>query len=266
MGKCFVIQPFSSKYQKLYEDVFQSAIEKAGLVPYKVDDDPAATVLIESIENEIHAADFCFADISELNANVWFELGFAIAANKGVCIVCSRQAEQSLPFDVRHRKVLFYDSESPSDFIKLAKNITNALTAMLEKGRIVSKVKRQIQTEENIHTESGKEFTGHELTALSLIAAEQGTSTGTCAIYSIKNSMNQAQYNDVATALAIHSLERKNLVMLFADSIEHDSFDAISLTESGWNALASNESKLSLKRGKALIQDFSTSLDDEIPF
>jgi hypothetical protein len=48
---CFVIQPFDQgKYDELYRDIFAPAINDAGLKPYRVDNDPSATVLIDKIE------------------------------------------------------------------------------------------------------------------------------------------------------------------------------------------------------------------------
>jgi hypothetical protein len=52
MPNCFVIQPFDKggPYDKRYRDVLKPAIEDAELTPYRVDEDPGTTVLIEDIE------------------------------------------------------------------------------------------------------------------------------------------------------------------------------------------------------------------------
>ena len=41
MPTCFVIQPFSTKFDKRFRDVYKPALEKAGLNPYRVDQAPA---------------------------------------------------------------------------------------------------------------------------------------------------------------------------------------------------------------------------------
>jgi hypothetical protein len=46
-------------------------------------------VPIDEIADRIRAAAVCLADISVNNPNVWFELGFAIAARKEVVLVAS---------------------------------------------------------------------------------------------------------------------------------------------------------------------------------
>jgi hypothetical protein len=72
---CFVLQPFDEgKYDELYRDTFAPAIKDAGFKPYRVDQDPSATVLIDKIHSEIRTATVCFAEITENNPNVWYEL------------------------------------------------------------------------------------------------------------------------------------------------------------------------------------------------
>ena len=76
--KCFVIQPFSPTYDARFADTFEPAILNAGMKPYRVDRDPAVSIPIEEIETNIGSSACCFAEISEDNPNVWFELGYAI--------------------------------------------------------------------------------------------------------------------------------------------------------------------------------------------
>ena len=89
MPTCFVIQPFSSKFDKRFRDVYKPALEKAGLDPYRVDQDPSTEGVMDSIEQEIRAATICLADITTDNPNVWYELGYAFAAGRSVVMVCS---------------------------------------------------------------------------------------------------------------------------------------------------------------------------------
>src|ERR1043165_6068935 len=98
--KCFVIQPFdAAKFDKRYFDVFKPAIEAAGCSPDRVDQDPSADIPIERIEQGIRDADICFAEITTNNANVWFEVGFAIACGKPICLTCSDERTEGYPFD-----------------------------------------------------------------------------------------------------------------------------------------------------------------------
>lgn len=131
MRICFVIQPFDrGPYDERFEDTVGPAIRAAGLEPYRVDSDPGVVVPIEQIENVIRDADACLADITTDNPNVWFELGLAIAAGKPTVLIAQTAARQIYPFDVRHRLVIGYRTETARDFKKLADEITSRLHAI----------------------------------------------------------------------------------------------------------------------------------------
>jgi hypothetical protein len=134
MSYCFVIQPFDrGAFDKRFYDVFAPAIKKAGLDPYRVDLDPSVSIPVRAIEGKIRDADLCLADISTDNPNVWFELGFALAAGKEVVLVCAEGARRDFPFDVRDRNILSYRTDSPRDFKELRAGITARVQALLKK-------------------------------------------------------------------------------------------------------------------------------------
>ena len=132
---CFVIQPFDqgSRFDKGYQDAFEPALAEAGLDAYRVDQDPNAEVLIDAIEKGIRRAPICLADVTTDNPNVWFELGFAYAARKSVILICGDERKGALPFDIQHRNVIQYKSESGSDFEVLKRQITERAKALLER-------------------------------------------------------------------------------------------------------------------------------------
>ncbi|MCD6460559.1 hypothetical protein J7L67_07840 [bacterium] len=123
----------SKKYDKRYEAIFKPAIEKADLKPYRVDRDPAVSIPINDIKTKIKNSDVCLAEITDDNPNVWLELGYAIASDKEVVLVCSDERGKEFPFDIQHRSIIIYKTESTQDFDKLRKNITKKLEAILEK-------------------------------------------------------------------------------------------------------------------------------------
>ena len=127
--RCFVIQPFDEggPYDKRYDETFEPAIEAAGLEAYRVDKDPGVDVLIEDIEQKIAESDACLADVSTDNPNVWFELGYAMAKDRVVVLICSDEREDDYPFDVRHRKIIKYSTKSESGYRKLKRAITRHL-------------------------------------------------------------------------------------------------------------------------------------------
>lgn len=118
MKYCFVMQPFDGdKYDKRFDVIIKPTVESLGYLAYRIDRDPTADILIESIEHKIKSSDFCIAEISTNNPNVWYELGFACASGKKLIMVCSEErGDEPFPFDIRHRNILIYKTKVPSDF------------------------------------------------------------------------------------------------------------------------------------------------------
>ena len=134
MPTCFVIQPFDrGKFDKRFSDVFKPAIEQCGLEAYRVDEDPSAEIPIEAIEKGIRESAICLADITLDNPNVWYELGFAIASQRPVVMACATERTSKFPFDVQHRNIIHYNSESSSDFQELKAKIEARIEATIKK-------------------------------------------------------------------------------------------------------------------------------------
>src|SRR4030095_2991866 len=62
-------------FDAVYEKLFKPALEAAGLQPFRADDEAAAGDILKDMFAELVTADFVLADISILNANVFYELG-----------------------------------------------------------------------------------------------------------------------------------------------------------------------------------------------
>jgi hypothetical protein len=275
-GQCFVMQPFDhARYDSLYEQVFDPAIRDAGLKPYRVDNDPGASIPIETIEEEIAKSLACFAEISEDNPNVWFELGFALAREKPLCLVCSA-TRTKFPFDVQHRKIIPYPTQPlPKDYENLKQAITDRLIA------VVTKEESRRQNAETASTLSVVPETGglapHELLALTLIFEDhfsQGTSP-----WSLAEIMKKGGYIKSATNLAVTGLMRKKLVMQSSIDFDDHSENRFFATEQGENWLIRNQHKLNLRLPSTADSkpdkvehnqdDYAQSVeisDDDIPF
>lgn len=213
MDKCFVIQPFDGgRFDQRYKEIFAPAIEKAGLEPYRVDLDTGATIPIAAIEEQIRQAKLCLADISLDNPNVWYEVGFAIAAGKDVLLVS--EGRQDLPFDIRHRTVLIYKRDGPGDFRELRRKITERLKALLEKGGDGESPERGAGV-------SASELKAHERFALrALFRSSLMPGDAVPVERAIETSLASGLDRDSAR-LAFTALQRKSLVE-FRDDIAPD--------------------------------------------
>ncbi|GHT38491.1 hypothetical protein AGMMS49965_02040 [Bacteroidia bacterium] len=128
---CFVIQPFDEENTKRYKSVIKPAIEAAGLKPYRVDEDKTVQTPIENIEKKIKESHICFADISEDNPNVWYELGFAIACDKKLVLVCDDKRVK-YPFDIQRKHIIKYTAGTMAGHKNLKKEMTERLKALAE--------------------------------------------------------------------------------------------------------------------------------------
>jgi nucleoside 2-deoxyribosyltransferase len=208
------MQPFDGGvFDKRYEDIFAPAIADAGLDAYRVDQDPKVSVPIEDIENGIRDSRICLADITIDNPNVWFELGYAISAGKSVVLVCSTDRTTKFPFDVQHRSIIRYSSESPRDFDALRKSITTKIKAVMHREESLPKVT------ELARLTKIEGLDQHEIVALAALAENLEYPEDYATSFQIKRDMERSGFTKVATTLALKSLVQKELVTYsrFAD-------------------------------------------------
>lgn len=127
---CFVVMPFAGAIGGYYQQVYEPAIKKAGLLPVRADADIFGTgKIIDQIWSGINAARVLVAELTTRNPNVFYELGLAHALNKPVVLVSSN--EKDVPFDLQHIRVIYYDVTDPfwgqKLIEKVAENILSAL-------------------------------------------------------------------------------------------------------------------------------------------
>ncbi len=273
MATCFMIQPFDGTiFDKRYRDCFRPAIVDAKLDPYRVDGDPAAEVLISSIEDGIRGAAICLADITLDNANVWYELGFALALGKPVVMICAA-GRQKFPFDIQHRNIIVYSTESSSDFDVLRSKISLTLRARLSKAELV----KQAAESELVSEVNG--ISHSEVVALAAIASEITKPFDSTGLWLVKQSVERQGVTAIGFQLAMLRLTERDFVRFAEIEGDHESFDGVQLTAVAWKWIAANDNLFVLSKIKgdagdaaalrrpgskaAPIDDFA---DDDIPF
>ena len=239
---CFVIQPITdTKYSKRYNDVFVPAINNAGLTPYRVDLDSSVRNIIDEIEKKIENSTICLADISVDNPNVWYELGYAYAIGKDVVMVCD-ESRNNFPFDISHKSIIPYKSESPSDFSKLTDEIVNKIKSYLATG-----VTNKQMIETPVKGTEGLQ--SYEIALLAYMIGEQITDEQDVSVYSLKEQMNRAGFTETATSISIRLLQRKKFL---ETSIAHDwngnEYNACKLTQEGIDFILGNISLFNLNQ------------------
>jgi len=127
--KAFVLMPFAPSFEDVYKLGIKGAAQDSntGIEITRLDEQLFAEGMLERIYREIDDADVIVADLSDKNANVFYELGYAHAKDK-FCVLLTNDPN-NIPFDLRHRRHIVYGSVSDLR-IKLADNLRWAKTVI----------------------------------------------------------------------------------------------------------------------------------------
>ena len=267
MARCFVIQPFDKggPYDKRYHGVLVPAIKDAGLEPYRVDEDPGSTILIDDIEKGIHDAEVCLADITTNNPNIWYEVGFALANGKAVVLICQENRPDPFPFDIRHRHIITYQLHSPGDFEVLKNEVTTRLRAQATKAETLQTVAAMSE----MHTTEG--LSSQEIAVLVTLMSERSAPDSAVQPHEIGNSMRRSGYTNVAIGLALESLNRKAMIEYFEDSDWNgNQFTSCKLTPKGVDWMLVNQGRFRMRKDEDVQKPLRSSpgpiTDEDIPF
>jgi hypothetical protein len=106
---CFVVMPFTAELRNVY-DVVESVVQDyCGLKCVRADKILRSDRITSDIWTNINEARFVIADLTDRNANVFYETGLAHAKSKPV-ILMTQNAEQ-VPFDLKEIRYFEYRSD-----------------------------------------------------------------------------------------------------------------------------------------------------------
>jgi hypothetical protein len=91
---------YGGAYDQLYKEVIEPVSRRLGFQALRADDVFRPGVILQS--------DVIVAEITPVNANVFYELGYAHAPEKPTILLANRKTEK-LPFDISGYRVIFYD-------------------------------------------------------------------------------------------------------------------------------------------------------------
>lgn len=267
---CFVIQAFDSgKFDRRYQETVRPALLKAGVDPQRADEILGLNPVIEKIERAIEGAAICVAEVSEDNPNVWLELGYALALNRPTVILCDKSVRSRLPFDIQHRPVILYRTDSKSGYEELEREI-------------VRLVKNQLSTERRIASsltlkpgsELSSDLEKYEVTVLTAAFAFWPTPIGSISHWELEKKLKGEGFNEVALALGVSGLFRREFILERvveeADGFESHEVKHYQITPQGIRWIESHRDILTLtapepKRVRASSKGFE-DMDDDIPF
>ena len=124
----FVLMPFEENLRPVFEDHIKKVSQKLGLTCERADDIFSAEVIIRDVWSAIYYCDVCIVDCTNLNPNVFYELGVAHTLGKRCILIV--QSGESFLFDVQHWRHIVYEYTPYGMEIfeeKLAKTLQNEL-------------------------------------------------------------------------------------------------------------------------------------------
>jgi hypothetical protein len=126
---CFVLMPFKEPFDTYFTAIFQPAVEAAGLMPLRGDSIFRPSPIMADIWQMIQDAQLLIAEMTEKNANVFYELGLAHAIGKPVILIA--ETINDVPFDLQALRVILYDKNNPEWGRKLRASITRYIRQTL---------------------------------------------------------------------------------------------------------------------------------------
>jgi hypothetical protein len=166
----------------------------------------------------------------------------------------------AFPFDVRHRRIVTYRTDSPSDFARLQDQIREALQAARARNAQLASFR-----DSPLAPTGG--LADYEAAALAILMTGSEKGVG-LTMRELTERMGRAGFTDVAAALGLRRLTRRGYVTeIIVEQDHYDSYVAYSSTESGEAWLMDNESQLQLRQPPPLRRRHSRNDDDDdLPF
>ena len=106
MKNAFLIMPFEPEFNEIWEFVLKPKICSLGHDIKRADNIFQVGSILEDILNLIKTSDYIIADVTKINANVYYELGYAHALGKKVILITKDL--NTLPFDIKQQRVIQY--------------------------------------------------------------------------------------------------------------------------------------------------------------
>jgi hypothetical protein len=103
----FVVMQFGEPYDTLYREVIRPVCIEQDYAPQRADDVYGPGIILSDIVRSIRRAAVVIAEITPVNANVFYELGYAHAVDTPTILLA--ESGHELPFDISSYRCIFYD-------------------------------------------------------------------------------------------------------------------------------------------------------------
>lgn len=114
---CFFVSPIGNPgsdtrahADRTYKYIIKPVCEDLNLNCVRADEMSGSSVITDDIFEALTKAELVIADISELNANVFLELGYRLARGGALVIVKDKEDQNKYPFDISSIRILEYST------------------------------------------------------------------------------------------------------------------------------------------------------------
>jgi tetratricopeptide (TPR) repeat protein len=208
---CFVLMPFGVKadasgrsidFDCIYETIFKPAVNATGLLPVRADEEQAQGFIHKLMYERLLLSEYAIADLTILNANVYYELGVRHAARPSTTIM-TMAGQTGLPFDVAGLRALPYSlnaAGAPADAAGSSAALVEQLKSCIARINVDSPIYQLIDGMQPppidpAHTDLFRErIAGFEVIKGQLAAAKAGNSVE--AIESVAKSLGDVSELD----------------------------------------------------------------------
>jgi tetratricopeptide (TPR) repeat protein len=157
-AKCFVVMPYRTRpvktdagerpvdFDALYERLYRPALEGISLPeggtlsPWRADEAFFSGVISTEMYSDLEYSRLVAADVSCVNANVFYELGVRHRA-RSAGTVLFRQRGVAVPFDIKDVRVFEYDAGTEDQLLASQQLVRRSVEATLERGAVDSPVR-----------------------------------------------------------------------------------------------------------------------------
>lgn len=107
-NRCFVLMPFDKILNRVYGTI-KEELQDNGYICNRADEICGSKPIMNKILTEILKSQFIIADLTNLNPNVFYELGIAHTFKDSQNILLIKQKQFKCPFDITHLTYIEYD-------------------------------------------------------------------------------------------------------------------------------------------------------------
>lgn len=123
----FIIMPFRPTFEGIYETAIRPVISSLNMTIKRGDDFSSVTgVIMSEVWSALNGCKLVIAELTEINANVFYELGIAHTLGKPAILLTQATEVTEIPFDLRHLRFIQYANTIEGGKV-LAKELRDAI-------------------------------------------------------------------------------------------------------------------------------------------